>query len=656
MTPMTRTRHQIVAGLLVCLLTGAVAHGQAPQSNPTPAANAYYHFARAQMLEADNDWDGAVAEYEAALALDPTNSEIYSEIAAAYARQNQWRAVVDYASRAINVDPDNLDAHRLLGSVYTSLLTSGNNEEVSTEYVALAIEELEHVVRLSPDDTDAYLMLGRLYRFSGQPERAAEVYRDFLRVEPTSEEGVISLAELQMSAGNVGEAIGLLEEFTLAQPEADPAWIVLGEAYVQVNALDMAVVAFRMAIDLGREEVEIREELARILFVSSRWDEAAEEYENLVRIDGEDPVHWLRLGQIERERRNFAESRTYLQRAERIVPGSTDIGFAIALLDRDEGNFEDAIARLRTMLDGTARPNSRYTEGERGNRRLFLTHVALLHTMLEQYEEAVAAFEEMKAYARERDGSIDAYIVDTYRAARQPDRALEKAESSLIVFPDNRQLQLQRADLLGQTGRIEEGIAALDAMLDGTDDYQIYSAMVSIYEGAEEFDDAHEVLDIMIDEFERNREQTHFMRGALYERNQMHDDAESAFREALDINPDNPAVLNYLGYMLADQNEKLEEALEMIQKAVDSDPINGAYLDSLGWVYYRLGRLELAEEYLNRAIMFASTDPTLHEHLGDLYRQLGRLDEAGQAYERSLELAEDPDERESVQQKLDQVQ
>jgi tetratricopeptide (TPR) repeat protein len=641
--------------MVALTVTSGLAQSQ-DEASSASIADAYYNFARAHILEADGDWEAALEAYLDALALDPTNSSIYSEIAASYARRGTWRDAVDYSNRAVNADPDNLDAHRLLSSIYTSLLSNSEGQNGSEEFVQLAIEELEHVVRLSPDEIDAFLMLGRLYRFSGQPERAVEVYRDFLQVEPSSEEGVIALAELQMDAGNSGEAIALLERYSTDQPTADAALIVLGQAYVQVGELDSAVDAFQRVVDLGREEIEIRQELARLLFVSRRWDDAALKYEELTRERPEDPEPWLRLGQIERERRNFEEARRYLDRADQMVPGSTDIGFNLALLDRDVGNFGDAIDGLRELLDNTEQRSGRYTPGERDNRRLFLTHIALLHTMSEEYEDAVNTFEEIKAVVRERDGTIDSNIVDTYRSARQPERALEKAESALQVFPDNFQLQLQRADLLGETGSVEEGIRALTGLLDSTSqDYAVYSAMVGVHEGAEDYAAADEILVQMIDEFEDSREQTHFLRGALLERQDMDDEAELAFREALDINSDNSAVLNYLGYMLADNGDKLEEALEMIQQAVDSDPLNGAYLDSLGWVYYRLDRLEQAEEYLKRAVVFSSTDPTLHEHLGDLYSQMGRTDEAQQAYERSLELADDPEERDAVQEKLDQL-
>jgi tetratricopeptide (TPR) repeat protein len=645
-------------GLLIAALAATTVFAQAgdEESGASLTADAYYHFARAHLLEADGDWEGALAAYDEALALDPTNSSIYSEIAASYAGRNLWRDAVDYANRATNVDPDNLDAHRLLGGIYTSLVSNSAGQDDSGEYIALAIEELEHVVRLSPEETDAYLTLGRLYRYSGQPERAVELYRDFIQVEPSSEEGAIALAELQMGVGNLGEAIDLLEDFVEGQPESSPAWLLLGQAYVQLDELGSAADAFQTAINLGRDEIELLKELARILFVTEEWDRSAEKYNELVEREPADAVSWLRLGQIEQQRMHFAEARRHMERADQIVPDSPDIGFAMALLARDEGQFGDGIDRLRGLLDSSRQPGNRYTEAERGRRQLFLRHIALLHTMLEQYEDAVAAFEETKALVRERDGTIDSYIVDTYRFAGQPERALEKAESTLEVFPDHRQLRIQRADLLAETGQPEEGIELLADMLEERDsDYEIYSTMVSIHEGAENWTDAEVLLDDMIERFENRRQQSYFLKGAVLERQLRDGDAEDAFRQSLDIDAENPAVLNYLGYMLADNGEKLEEALEMIQKAVDTDPINGAYLDSLGWVYYRLDRLELAEEYLQRAVLFSSTDPTLHEHLGDLYRSMGRLDEALESYERSLELADNPEERATVQEKMEQV-
>jgi tetratricopeptide (TPR) repeat protein len=642
--------------LPVFLLFAALSTNSFAQTPPQvpETAEAYYHFALGQSLEGDGDWEAALDEYERALELDPTNSFIYSEMAASFLRHQQVRDAIDYAERAVRANRDNLDAHQLLSSVYTSLLTNtSGGRAVSREIVDRAVEELEEVVRLDATGRDAYLMLGRLYRFRDEPDRAAEIYRDFLEVSPGSEEGALALAELQLESGNVDEAIAILRDFSETQPASSAILTLLGEAYTRTEEWEAAADSLLEASTLDPENQDLLREAGRTLLIAGRVDEAATVYKNLIEIEPDDAVALLRLGQIERQRMNFANARAHLQRANTLVPNSPEILFDLALLERDEGNFEESLRQLQALLESTRRPNAQYTPAERTSRRVFLTNVALLETRLEAYDDAVGTFERMKDLTADRDGTIDVFIADTYRTAGRIDKALETCNLALDSFPTNRQLQLQRAELIAAQGRTEDALELLRAMAAANgDDFGIYSSIFSIYESARDFESAQGVLDEMTARF-RDRADTYFLQGALYERQKLYAEAEAAFRSALAINANNPAVLNYLGYMLANNDTKLEEALEMLEIAVRTDPINGAYLDSLGWVYYRLERLDLAERFLTRAVIFSPKDPTLHEHLGDLYLMTGRPEEARASYLRSLELAEDAEERETVQEKLD---
>jgi tetratricopeptide (TPR) repeat protein len=107
--------------------------------------------------------------------------------------------------------------------------------------------------------------------------------------------------------------------------------------------------------------------------------------------------------------------------------------------------------------------------------------------------------------------------------------------------------------------------------------------------------------------------------------------------------------------MLADRGQKLDEAVAMIQKAVDADPINGAFLDSLGWAYYKMDKLDLAEQYLKRAVLFAARNATMHDHLGDVYFKTGRFREAQDSWTKGLQFADDAEEAAQIRQKLEQV-
>jgi Tfp pilus assembly protein PilF len=280
----------------------------------------------------------------------------------------------------------------------------------------------------------------------------------------------------------------------------------------------------------------------------------------------------------------------------------------------------------------------------------------MVQSLMTRFDQAIAAFNSVRSLSdppvRAR---VDMMIADTYKEAKDLDKAQATLESALRDSPNSKDLQIAYADLIASRGRVDEGVQLIQKLAAGAEpDLDLLSAMIGIYEHADRFADAQKVLDTAIMRFSDDK-QVHFLQGALYERQKKVAEAEQAFRKALDLDKDNPAVLNYLGYMLADNGLKLDEALTMVKKAVDTDPINGAFLDSLGWVYYKMDRLDLAEQYLKRAVSFAATNATMYDHLGDVYYKTGRFRDAQASWTKGLQFAVEPEEAAQIRQKLEQV-
>ena len=109
-----------------------------------------------------------------------------------------------------------------------------------------------------------------------------------------------------------------------------------------------------------------------------------------------------------------------------------------------------------------------------------------------------------------------------------------------------------------------------------------------------------------------------------------------AFLETLHSeDPGNPEISNSLGYFLAEKNQDLGLAEDLVKAALATEPNNGAYLDSLGWVYFRLGRLDDALDYLIRAVNVLPDDPVILEHLAVVLRDLGQTEEARDMFRRA---------------------
>jgi tetratricopeptide (TPR) repeat protein len=642
--------------LLVLVLAVACATSGFGQAKTNSRTEAYYHFSKARLLDDQGQPAQAIDEYKKALELDPNNSEILSEMAESYLRNNRMREAVDTAQKAIQADRDNIEAHKLLTTIYLQVIGRANAQQPpSAETINNAIHEFEEIIRIDPTERQSFLMLGRLYQIKGDRDRATDIYKKFLGIEPGSEEGVTALAKLHMDAGNYKEAVELLETFVKDRPDSDGALQTLGEAYSDMQEFGKSADAYKRASELDPDDIEIKKAEAEALFHAEKYAEAARLYEDLVKAEPDDGVTHLRLGEVYRRQQKYDLSRQHMQKAGAAFPDSIEVQFNLVLLDRDEGRLEDALKHANDLLKKTEKANGRYTEAEKQNRRTFLLNQGMINQTLGNYNDAIRTFTEVKSLMNEKDGRVDTLIIETYRIAKDLDKALLMTDQALRESPTNRQLQMVRADLIAEKGKVDDGIKALQQLEKGNDDdLDIMAAMVSVYQRARRFEDAQNVLNKAIQRYP-NEEQVYFLQGSLYEKQKKFNDAEKAFRKALEIQKDDAAVMNYLGFMLADRGMRLEEAESLIQKAVQQDPTNGAYLDSLGWVYFKQNKLDRAEEYLKRAIIFLNSDSNIHDHMGDLYFKTKRYEEARAEWNKSLQLSSEQEEIDRVKKKLDEL-
>lgn len=138
--------------------------------------------------------------------------------------------------------------------------------------------------------------------------------------------------------------------------------------------------------------------------------------------------------------------------------------------------------------------------------------------------------------------------------------------------------------------------------------------------------------------------------GSAYERKKDLNNAAIAFRRVLKLKPGDVATMNYFGYMWADRGIKLDSAKILIESALRKEPQNGAFLDSYAWVFFKMGNMDSAYCYLEKALLRIDDDPVVFEHLGDILCEQKKNREAAEAYKKSIEL--DNETPDTVRQKI----
>jgi tetratricopeptide (TPR) repeat protein len=171
--------HRGISGLCLAALTGAVVALCAPAR----AQDATQLNALGVERYEDHDWAGAATQFDAALRLDPNNATVRRNLtnslqaqAADLAQGADYANAIAKLRQAVQNDPDNAMPLLQIGAYY---LHEGQVRD--------AIFRLEEAVELAPENSDAHYLLGEAYYRDNDAVSALEQWNWVERVEPRRE-------------------------------------------------------------------------------------------------------------------------------------------------------------------------------------------------------------------------------------------------------------------------------------------------------------------------------------------------------------------------------------------------------------------------------------------------------------------------------------
>lgn len=633
----------------VLLLATALAFVSQGQTKPVAAspdsdkAEAYYNFAMGHLYAELAGAYGnrgeylakAIEHYRAALKKDPGAGFLAEELTDLYIRAGRLNDAVLEAEEMLKQNPANIEARRILGRIYMRMIGDPQQGKVNETMLRKSIEQYREITSRAPKDLDAWLALGRLQKAAGNSVDAEKAYSEALSIDPNNEDALTGLAIVYSDVGDTARAIEKLKQLNERNPSARTLG-ALAASYEQLRDFRSAAQVYRKALELQPENGRLRRALAQALLYSDNPDEALQIYSQVAAEEPRDAQVQLRISEIHRIKRNFAEARAALEKARQIDGNSLEVRYdEVNLLDA-EGKLEEAIALLKGIVEETAK--KQYSIAEKANRAMLLERLGLLYRAAARHQEAVDTFRQIAALDPESGARASVHVIDTWRMARNYKLAQQEAEAAVKKYPGERLVKLVHASVLADMGKTDEAAAQVRSLLNGQRDRETWMALAQIYEKGKRWEEGAKALEEAqkLSVGKQDISAVHFMRGALYEKMKDWDRAEAEFRKVLELDPDNTAALNYLGYMFADRAVRLDEAHKLISRALELEPDNGAYLDSLAWVYYHQGKLGEAEDLLVRALERLGADPTVREHLGDVYFKRGKTREAIMQWQASL--------------------
>lgn len=458
----------------------------------------------------------------------------------------------------------------------------------------MALKAARLWVELDPGDEEAHKSVAALLIATGEQDKAQDHLQWLLNHEKQrGNNGYMLIASLLATDPDKQRAMHTMDALTADATKDPDALFARAHLASELGDVKRTQTELHRLLSIAPDHTQGLILQARVLNELGDTDGALKSINQALSLSPDN--HQLRLtyARMLVDARRLKEARKQFKILGKAAPRDADVIYALGLLAMEAGDLDDAEAQFKKLLQLQEREEeSRFALAQIAEER-------------KQYDKAIEWFSSIAQGER----YIEAHLHAARLIAKQ--QGLEQARRYL------RELETQNDD-----ERVDLYLAEAELFNKGGEHQK---AMEVYNEGLQQFPDNTDLL---------------YARGMTAEKLDRLDAMEQDFRRILKLKPDDAHTLNALGYTLVDRTDRLQEGFDYIKRAYKQQPEDVAILDSMGWALYRLGRLEEALDYLQRAAD-KLRDGEIAAHLGEVMWVSGKKEEARKIWQKALELSPD---------------
>jgi len=354
------------------------------------------------LLQGD-DAEAQLAVLNEGLETYPENADLLRARAAYYADNEEYEASLEDLKAALTIEPDHIPTLQVLAGVLESL---DRTEE------ALAV--LEEASNQAPELVPVMLERARLLARTEKWEEALELLNQVAQLDPNNITLLLIRTAINQELGNYDDALGDVNRILSAIPEFEPALRLRVVLWFEQEEYGRAMQDLKNILRIqernGEVDSEIYLQIASLLAMQDKWEEAIIVFDELLKDSPDDPYAlrgrgdaYLGLGQEE----------------DAIV----DYEHSLEIAPEDSGVLNNLSWLLSTSMNDELRDGDRALElavkacevTEYGEAHILST-LAAAHAELGDFEEARTWSAKSVELAIEHADELRDGIVDSLRA------------------------------------------------------------------------------------------------------------------------------------------------------------------------------------------------------------------------------------------------
>ncbi|MEW5802598.1 MAG: tetratricopeptide repeat protein [bacterium] len=511
-------------------------------SSPKDMKEKYYQ--RGIQLMEKSDYTKAKLEFKNALKVDPKFDKGYYNLASCEFQLKDLNKAFVMASKAIELNPDYLEAQILLGRIY--LLAKKWDE---------AKERVELVLQKEPSNSEALLLKSSLFFTQGQYPQAEKILRK-----------IISLGDSSPERTGEGTGKGVAHEDNSIQ-----AYLLLSQIYLRQKYLEKSENILREGISRLKDTSVLSLALANVSIIQDKLDAAEKIYKN--------------------NKDQLLLARFYLQ-----IEKSADKGKAVLqkLIDEEPDKEEYRILLAQTYANNKEEDKARVIlqEGIKKISPGYKLRLALA-AFYKDHQQTEKTIELLKETAALEPESVESLAISNqlarlYADQNKPDLALTELNQVIAKNPKDFKAHFLRGEIFLGYKKGLEAIGEFNHCINQEPNY------APAYDRLARAHLLNKKENLAVDYLKKALALNPKLYSSLdslldiYWRQEAVEDIVTQLKTLADKNPKDIAILGKLGDTYAKMNE-LSKAESSYQKVLEVDPNNPM-------AHYQLGILSIKQK------------------------------------------------------------
>jgi len=571
-------------------------------------------------------FDEAIADYEAFINLKPNKPEGYLSLANVYLAQRNIEKTRELCQKVLDdVDSNNVRALLLISLI---LEMEGKTAE-AVEILAATLEETpgvlplmsriselylktgdlenamihaENSLRVNPQTLTARYVKGTVHFVRQEYDKAAVEFENFQNPPPNYGDVFYKLGLCYLEMDNPQQGINELKKMIDRYPRFVPAYFTLAFTYLKEGWAEEAITLCQTGLDLSPNNIKGLEIMAKANIANKNFDAAEATFDKLVELRPDNVADILSLASLKINKGDIESSFDLCSRVLELNEKNINAHSIIAFCYIRQGKVDNAVDSFRKVIEIDPLNIGGHL------------NLAKIYSSVQRFDEAE---QELLTIIDLKPDYRDAYMElgNLYYIQKEYDKAGNYYTQVLRDDPENIAANLSLANcyfIQEEYNKAQTLLAPFSRNPKYDDNLQLHSFLATLYRKLDKADEAEETYKKLMDLNPKFRPA--YDLGLMYIDQGRTEESIKVYKRALKFDPN----LNDMMLVLAvaqQENGDYDDSIDSIKKLIAVQPQNYALYFMQFNVYSSAGQYEEAEEILENI-------PEISDEVKNAYMQL----------------------------------